>query len=66
MADVEVKKFADMVNAIGPKTLAAIATAGPDMQVRSLNCEFTCCIMKHIWHEGHKFLLNTLPHNPNI
>ncbi|XP_052772249.1 major vault protein-like isoform X2 [Mya arenaria] len=35
-ADIEVKKFADMVSAIGAKTLAAIATAGPDMQVRML------------------------------
>lgn len=33
MANIEVKKFADMVSAIGADTLAAIATAGPDMQV---------------------------------
>jgi len=33
MADIEVNKFSLMVEAIGADTLAAIATAGPDMQV---------------------------------
>ena len=32
-ANIEVKKFAKMVSAIGADTLQAIATSGPDMQV---------------------------------
>lgn len=31
--DVESTKFASMVNTLGAATIAAIATAGPDMQV---------------------------------
>ena len=33
MADIEVKKFAEMVSAIGRDTLAAISRAGPETQV---------------------------------
>ena len=36
MTDIEVSKFKNMVNAIGTSTLQAIATAGPDLQVRML------------------------------
>ena len=34
MSTIETKKFQDMVDAIGSDTIAAIATAGPEMQVR--------------------------------
>lgn len=34
MAAIETQKFRDMVSAIGPETIASIATSGPDMQVR--------------------------------
>lgn len=37
MADIEVKKFSDMVSALGADTLAAIASAGPDLQVKLLS-----------------------------
>ena len=33
LAEVETTKFREMVNAIGPSTLLAIANAGPDQQV---------------------------------
>ena len=33
MAGIETVKFKDMVGAIGADTIAAIATAGPEMQV---------------------------------
>ena len=33
MANIEVKKFANMVSAIGADTLAAISRAGPETQV---------------------------------
>ena len=33
MAGIETKKFQEMVDAIGADTIAAIATAGPEMQV---------------------------------
>ena len=33
MATIETHKFKDMVDAIGSQTIAAIATAGPEMQV---------------------------------
>jgi hypothetical protein len=33
LSNIEVKRFSDMVKAIGADTLAAIATAGPDTQV---------------------------------
>ena len=36
MADIEVKKFAEMVSAIGRDTLAAISRAGPETQVMQL------------------------------
>ena len=36
MADIEVKKFAEMVSAIGRDTLAAISRAGPETQVTQL------------------------------
>ena len=36
MAGIETQKFKDMVDAIGPETIAAIATAGPQMQVQRL------------------------------
>jgi major vault protein len=36
LAAIEINKFQTMVAAIGPQTLQAIATAGPDMQVRML------------------------------
>ena len=35
-ADIETDKFKKMVDAIGSSTLQAIATAGPDLQVRML------------------------------
>lgn len=35
-ADIEVKKFADMVSAIGADTLAAISRAGPETQAKML------------------------------
>lgn len=36
LADIETTKFRNMVDAIGADTLQAIATAGPDMQVKML------------------------------
>jgi len=36
LADIETDKFKNMVSAIGPQTLLAMANAGPDMQVRML------------------------------
>ena len=36
ITDIEVNKFKNMVDAIGAPTLQAIATAGPDLQVRML------------------------------
>ena len=36
MANIETEKFKNQVDAIGSDTLAAIATAGPDMQVKLL------------------------------
>jgi len=36
MASIEAKKFKDIVNAIGPDTIKAIAQAGPEMQARLL------------------------------
>lgn len=36
LADIETSKFKNMVDAIGATTLQAIATAGPDMQVKML------------------------------
>ena len=33
MANIETEKFKNMVDAIGSQTIAAIATAGPEMQV---------------------------------
>jgi major vault protein len=35
LASIETGKFKNMVDAIGTTTLEAIATAGPDMQVRN-------------------------------
>lgn len=37
MAQIETSKFKNMVDAIGATTLQAIATAGPDMQVRIIS-----------------------------
>lgn len=36
MANIETDKFKNMVDAIGPQTISAIATAGPEMQVKLL------------------------------
>lgn len=36
MVAIEVRKFQDMVGAVGPDTLRAIAVAGPEMQVKLL------------------------------
>lgn len=33
MAAIEIEKFENMVKAIGPETIKAIANAGPQMQV---------------------------------
>ena len=33
MSTIETQKFKDMVDAIGSQTIAAIATAGPEMKV---------------------------------
>ncbi len=32
MAGIETQKFQEMVSAIGPDTIASIATSGPEMQ----------------------------------
>lgn len=37
MAEIETSKFKSQVDAIGASTLQAIATAGPEMQVRLLS-----------------------------
>ncbi|XP_053406855.1 major vault protein-like [Mercenaria mercenaria] len=37
LANIEVNRFSDMVSALGADTLAAIATAGPDTQVKLLS-----------------------------
>jgi major vault protein len=36
MAEIETRKFKNFVDALGPQTIAAIATAGPDSQVKLL------------------------------
>lgn len=36
LADIEIQEFKEHVTAIGPKTIQAIATSGPDNQVKSL------------------------------
>ena len=36
LAEIEITEFKEHVNAIGPKTIQAIATAGPDNQVKLL------------------------------
>lgn len=36
MSSIETEKFKNMVDAIGANTLATMASAGPDMQVRML------------------------------
>lgn len=36
LAEIESKKFADIVRSIGPDTIATIAQAGPEMQVKML------------------------------
>lgn len=36
LAEIEIQEFKEHVNAIGPKTIQAIATAGPDNQVKLL------------------------------
>ncbi len=36
LADIETEEFKQHVNAIGAKTIQAIATSGPDNQVRFL------------------------------
>ena len=41
MAGIETKKFQEMVDAIGADTIAAIATAGPEMQVGAV-CVCVC------------------------
>ena len=38
MAEIETKKFEQMVNSIGAQTIQSIATAGPDMQVSMIMC----------------------------
>ena len=38
MAGIEVDKFSSMVKTIGPETIAAIATAGPESQVWEKVC----------------------------
>ena len=37
MADIETGKFNNMVKSIGPNTIQAIATSGPEMQVCAFN-----------------------------
>lgn len=34
LADIEIEEFREHVTAIGPKTIQAIATSGPDNQVK--------------------------------
>lgn len=36
ITEIEIEEFKEHVNAIGPKTIQAIATAGPDNQVKLL------------------------------
>ena len=43
MAGIETDKFKNMVSSIGSDTIQAIATAGPEMQVRTLH--FTLFIL---------------------
>lgn len=37
MAEIETKKFVNIVNAIGQDTLVAISKAGPEMKAKLLN-----------------------------
>ncbi len=37
MAEIEVKKFKELVQAIGPQTLVAMARAGPEAQAKLLS-----------------------------
>ena len=41
MANIETEKFNNMVQAIGSDTISAIATSGPEMQVRVM-CICAC------------------------
>ena len=54
MAGIETDKFKNMVSSIGSDTIQAIATAGPEMQVRTLPflfIPFTLLVSarKNIW-----------------
>ncbi len=42
MAEIESGKFKQMVDSIGAKTIQAIATAGPEMQVSMRLCYLNC------------------------
>ena len=42
LADIEIEEFKQHVTAIGPKTIQAIATSGPDNQVRFQKTNFSC------------------------
>ena len=52
MANIETEKFKNMVDAIGSETIAAIATAGPEMQVH----EHMHLYMYHIFTHIHVYM----------
>jgi len=45
MASIETEKFQNMVRAIGSDTLASIANAGPEMQVRNELHYYRSCMV---------------------
>lgn len=72
LADVEAKKFKDMMEALGPGTIRDLAVAGPEMQVRTEECgrKVDVCLGikkiegKHTWRDigGWKGLRVNGPH----
>lgn len=44
LAEVEVKKFTQMTEALGPSTIRDLAVAGPEMQVRVGRGQSRVCV----------------------
>lgn len=51
LSTIDTTKFKNMVTAIGPETIQAVATSGPQMQVSGL-CGGTCVRDGHAVHLG--------------
>ena len=63
MANIETEKFKNMVDAIGPQTIAAIATAGPEMQVFKDIELHSCCSQRILLYHFYyiRYLLPSPP-----